>query len=178
VLLLKDVVGWPAEEIASALELTASSVNSALHRARQTISDAARDAAPRGAHADPPPEVLAAYVRSWETRDIDGLVALLRDNVVFAMPPHATWFRGADAVRTFLETPRFGAFWTRSLRIIPTRANGLPALVFYAAGPDDRVHRLHSIQVMRFEDGAVAEATTFIGATYLGGFDVAPTLPR
>src|SRR5215831_14929320 len=64
VLLLKDVVGWPAEEIAAALELTASSVNSALHRARQTISGA-----PRDAHEDPPPDVLAAYVRSWETRD-------------------------------------------------------------------------------------------------------------
>jgi RNA polymerase sigma-70 factor (ECF subfamily) len=173
VLLLKDVVGWPAEEIASALDLTASSVNSALHRARQTIAAARREAP-----EEPPPEVLAAYVRSWETRDIDGLVALLRENVVFAMPPHATWFRGAGAVRTFLQTPRFGAFWTRGLRVTHTRANGLPAIVFYAAGPDDDAYRLHSIQVLRFEDGAVAEATTFIGAAYLRGFDAAPALDR
>ena len=81
---------------------------SALHRARATVAGAPRDGS-----ADPPPEVLAAYVRAWETRDIDSLVALLRKDVVFAMPPHATWFRGAEAVRTFLETPRFGAFWTR-----------------------------------------------------------------
>src|SRR5690349_1671026 len=124
VLLLKDVVGWPAEEIAAALELTVPSVNSALHRARATVAAGAREA-----HEDPPPEVLAAYLRSWETRDIDGLVALLRSDVVFAMPPHATWFRGADAVRAFLETPRFGAFWARRLRLTPTRANGLPAIV-------------------------------------------------
>jgi len=173
VLLLKDVVGWPAEEIAAALELTLSSVNSALHRARQTVAAGAREA-----HEDPPPEVLAAYLRSWETRDIDGLVALLRSDVVFAMPPHATWFRGADAVRAFLEAPRFGAFWRRSLRSIQTRANGLPAMVFYAAAPDDESYWLHSIQLMRFEGGAVAEATTFIGAAYLHGFDVAPTLAR
>jgi RNA polymerase sigma-70 factor (ECF subfamily) len=173
VLLLKDVVGWSAEEIASALELTASSVNSALHRARQTVA-----ASPPDASEDPPPEVLAAYVRSWETRDIDSLVALLRKDVVFAMPPHATWFRGADAVRTFLETPRFGAFWTRGLRAIATRANGLPALVFYAGRPDEDVYWLHAIQVMRFEAGAVAEATTFIGPAYLHGFDAAPTLAR
>src|SRR3954462_11318917 len=77
VLLLKDVVGWSPEEIASALELTESSVNSALHRARQTVA-----AGPPEPHQDPPPEVLAAYVRSWETRDLDSLVALLRQDVV------------------------------------------------------------------------------------------------
>jgi len=179
VLLLKDVVGWPAEEIGAALELTLPSVNSALHRARQTVAAASRDAGdPSDVNEDPPPEVLAAYVRSWETRDIDGLVALLRKDVVFAMPPHATWFRGADAVRTFLETPRFGAFWTRGLRVAQTRANGLPAIVFYAGGPGDEAYRLHSIQVLRFAGGAVAEATTFIGAGYLRGFDVGPTFAR
>jgi RNA polymerase sigma-70 factor (ECF subfamily) len=148
-------------------------VNSALHRARETVAGA-----PRGSAGDPPPEVLAAYVRSWETRDLDTLVALLRQDVVFAMPPHATWFRGADAVRAFFQTPRFGAFWTRGIRATHTRANGLPALVWYAAAPDDDAYRLHSIQLMRFEDGALAEATNFIGATYLHGFDLPPTLPR
>src|SRR5262249_3567470 len=62
VLLLKDVVGWAAEEIASVLDLTLPSVNSALHRARQTVAASA----PRDAHEDPPPEVLSAYLRSWE----------------------------------------------------------------------------------------------------------------
>ncbi|HMF39777.1 MAG TPA: RNA polymerase subunit sigma-70 [Polyangia bacterium] len=171
VLLLKDVVGWAADEIASALELTVSSVNSALHRARETVA-----AAPRGAPEDPAPDVLAAYVRSWETRDLDSLVALLRNDVVLAMPPHATWLRGADAVRAFFQTRRFGAFWTRGLRAVHTRANGLPALVWYAGGGDEAIYRLHSIQVMRFRDGALAEATNFIGAAYLHGFDLAPTL--
>ena len=172
VLLLKDVVGWPAEEIASALELTESSVNSALHRARQTVA-----AGPPEPNEDPPPGVLAAYVRSWETHDIDGLVALLRQDVVFAMPPHATWFRGAAAVRTFLETPRFGAFWTRGLRVTHARANNLPAIIFYAGTPGTDTYQLHSIQVLRFEAGQVAEATTFIGPAYLRGFNVAPTFP-
>ena len=121
---------------------------------------------------------LAAYVRSWETRDIDGLVALSRKDVVFAMPPHATWFRGAAAVRTFLETPRFGAFWTRGLRVTLTRANGMPTLVFYTGAPDDEVYQLHSIQVVRFEGGAAADATTFIGPGYLRGFEIASTLKR
>jgi RNA polymerase sigma-70 factor, ECF subfamily len=166
VLLLKDVVGWSAEEIAGALELTLASVSSALHRARETVA-----ARPRGPVEDPPPEILGAYLRSWETHDLDALVALLRHDVVLAMPPHATWFRGAGAVAAFFQTPRFAAFWSRGLRALQTRANGLPALAWYPAGPDG-VHRIHSIHVMRFRDGALAEATNFIGAHYLRGFDL------
>jgi RNA polymerase sigma-70 factor (ECF subfamily) len=170
VLLLKDVLGWPAEEIAAALELTVSSVNSALHRAREAVA-----ACPRTSFPDPAPDVLGAYVRSWESHDVDALVALLRRDVVFAMPPHAMWFRGADVVSTFLRAPRFATFWARGLMATRTRANGLPALAWYIGDPDG-VHRLHSIHVMRFEEGALAEAVNFIGAYYLHGFDLAPEL--
>ena len=165
-LLLKDVLGWPADEIAAALELSVSSVNSALHRAREAVA-----ARPHGSFPDPPPDVLGAYIRSWESHDVDALVALLRRDVVFAMPPHAMWFRGADVVGTFLRTPRFATFWARGLRATRTRANGLPALAWYIGDPDG-VHRLHSIHVMRFEDGALAEAINFIGGRYLQGFDL------
>jgi RNA polymerase sigma-70 factor (ECF subfamily) len=172
VLLLKDVVGWSAEEIASALELSLSSVNSALYRARETVA-----ARPKGRMEDPAPETLGAYVRSWETGDLETLVALLQKDVAFAMPPHATWFRGADAVKAFLQTPRFATFWARGLRALPTRANGLPAVVWYVDGPDGALVP-HSIQVMRFVDGALAEATNFIGAHYLHGFELPASLPR
>jgi RNA polymerase sigma-70 factor (ECF subfamily) len=171
VLLLKDVVGWSSEEIASALELTVPSVSSALHRARETVA-----ARPRGRVVDPPGEILREYVRSWEERDLQTLVALLKRDVVFAMPPHASWFQGAEAVGRFLQTPRFATFWTRGLRAVATRANGLPALVWYTPGSDG-VYRPHSIHVMRFEDAKLAEATNFIGAHYLRGFDLPSELP-
>jgi len=167
VLLLKDVLGWPAGEIASALDLTVSSVNSALHRARETVA-----ARPRGPIPDPPPAVLEAYIRSWETRDLESLVALLRKDVVFAMPPHASWFQGAEVVRAFLQTPRFTRFWAGGLRMTQTRANGLPALAWYSAQAGDGIYRLQLLHVMRFQDGAVAEVTNFIGAHYLYGFDL------
>lgn len=170
-LLLKDVLGWSAEEVASALELSLSSVNSALHRARQTVADR-----PKGPLTEPPAEVVGAYVRSWETGDLDRLVALLRDDVSFAMPPHEIWFRGARDVHAFLQTPRFKSFWDRGLRGLLTRANGLPAVVWYVGGPDGFTGP-HSIQVMRFVDGALAEATNFIGAHYLHGFDLPSKLP-
>jgi RNA polymerase sigma-70 factor (ECF subfamily) len=169
-LLLKDVVGWPAEEIAAALDLTVPSVNSALHRARETVA-----ARPRGPALDPAPELLAAYLRSWEARDLESLVALLRNDVVFAMPPHAAWFRGVDAVRAFLQLPPFSVRWARGLRATPTRANGLPAFAWYA--PDDAgVQRLHSVQLVRFEEGGASEVTSFIGAHYLHGFDLPAVL--
>jgi RNA polymerase sigma-70 factor (ECF subfamily) len=172
VLLLKDVVGWSAEQIASALELTVSSVSSALHRARETVATR-----PRGRVDDPPGDVLREYVRSWEERDLQTLVALLKKDVVFAMPPYATWFRGATEVERFVQTPRFAAFWSRGLRAAHTRANGLPALVWYTPGTDG-VYRPHSIHVMRFDEGKLAEATNFIGAHHLRGFDVPSELLR
>jgi len=158
VLLLKDVLGWPSEEIAGTLELTVSSVSSALHRARETLGKAPP------APPEPPPEVLEAYVRSWEMHDLDGLVALLKKDVQFSMPPHSVWFRGREAVRGFLLTPRFQAFWAKGLKATLTRANGLPALLWH-------VPQLHSIQLMRFEGGQLAEALNFIGPHYLKGFD-------
>ena len=171
VLLLKDVVGWSAEQIASALELTLSSVNSALHRARETVA-----ARPQGRSEEPAPEVVGAYVRSWETGDLETLVRLLRHDVEFAMPPHAVWFRGAESVKAFLQTPRFDVFWARGLRGLRVRANGLPAVVWYVGGPDGFTGP-HSIQVMRFVGGTLAEATNFIGAHYLHGFELPARLP-
>ena len=92
------------------------------------------------------------------------------------MPPHGSWIRGAAAVAAFLQMPPFSLRWARGLRATHTRANGLPALAMYSPG-DDGLFRLHSIQVMRFEDGAVADATSFIGAYYLYGFDLPAVLP-
>ena len=167
VLLLKDVVGWSAEEIASALDLTVSSVNSALHRARETVKT------PADTTREPEPEVVHAYVRSWETHDVDGLVAMLRDDIVFAMPPHATWFDSRVEFERFLrETPSpFAARWAAGFRLVVTRANGRPAFAFYHQG------RRSSLQVVDFRDGKVAQIVAFIGDPYFRGFDVPETVP-
>jgi len=170
VLLLKDVVGWPSEEIAQALDLSVSSVSSALHRARETLA-----AAPRPSAVDPPLEVLNDYVRCWEERDLEGLVGRLREDIVFAMPPFASWFQGSEAVRGFLQSPQFAGFWARGLRALRTRANSLPALVWYTPRADGQ-WRAHSIHVVRFEGTQVAEATNFVGPHYLRGFDLPDAL--
>lgn len=171
-LLMKDVLGWAAEEIAAALGLTLASVNSALLRGRKAV---ARAAAPAD---EPPPETVRDFVRAWETRDLDALVTLLRNDVVLAMPPHPIWFQGADAVAGFFSTGRFRTFWSSVGHVTPTRANGLPAFAFYRA-PDDRgpLDR-HSIMVARFVAGRTAEMTVFIGVDYFAGFDLSATAKR
>ena len=168
VLLLKDVVGFSSEEIAAALGLSVAAVSSALHRARTAAPAPAGGASGDG----PAPEVLRAYMRAWESRDLDALLALLREDVVFAMPPYPLWFRGRPAVERFVTSPGFSAFWSSGLRLLPTRANGRVALVFYRDGGQVR----HSIQLPRFEGETVAELSNFLGATYLHGFQIPDTL--
>ena len=164
VLLLKDVVGWSAEEIASALELTVPSVNSALHRARETVK------MPASRSGDPEPEILRAYVRSWEEHDVDALVALLHDDLVFAMPPYATWFDNRVEFERFLRGSLFSKRWAGGFRLLETRANDRVAFAFYHQG------RRSSIQVLDFTDDKVAQIVTFIGEPYFRGFDVPETV--
>jgi len=155
--LLKDVVGWSAEDIADALEITVAATNAALHRARTTLALPARPG------SEPSPEALRAYIRSWEQRDLDALLGLLRDDVALAMPPHAMWFQG-PTVGAFLASRRFAGFWTHRYRLEATRANGQLALAFYRDGAP------HSIQLVTFVDDRVAEMVQFLGAEYVRGF--------
>ena len=165
-LLLKDVLGWSAEEIGAALGLSLASVSSALHRAREAVAGGQRRS------EEPRPHTAAAFIRAWEARDLAGLVALLREDVELAMPPYQMWLRGVADVSRLFQTERFAAFWAGALRVIPTRANGSPAYVFYRDG------QLHSIMVVRFVDERVAEMTVFIGPPYFAGFDLSATLVR
>jgi RNA polymerase sigma-70 factor (ECF subfamily) len=164
-LLLKDVLGWPADEIAAALSLSLASVNSAILRARQAVARVETRA------EEPSPETLRAFVRAWETHDLEQLVTLLQNDVALAMPPHEVWFRGRDPIARFFATPRFNVFWSNVARLVPTRANGLPALAFYRTTAEGTAAE-HSIMIMRFLGERVAEMTVFIGPGYFAGFDL------
>jgi RNA polymerase sigma-70 factor (ECF subfamily) len=161
VLLLKDVLGFSSEEIAEALSLSTPSVSSALHRARSampTLPEA----------GDAPRTLAAALARCWEKRDVEGLLALLRKDVIFTMPPWAMWFRGREAVAAFFDQPRFEAFWSSGIRTLPVRANGQQAIAFFR----DRGRTPHSIQIPSWDGHLIAEMVTFVGPAYLHGFDL------
>ncbi len=155
VLLLRDVLGWSASETAELLDSSVASANSALQRARATLEQRLPAGQPQP--DDRQRALVERYVRTWEERDLDGFVALLREDVVLSMPPWPQWYVGRAAVRqVFAEVSRQARF-----RIVPTAANRQPALAMYARGSSEAEWESHAIQLLSFQGGAIAVLTTF-----------------
>ena len=163
VLLLKDVVDFSVEEIGDALEMSTAAVSSALHRAREAMPARADECCERA----PSPEALREYIRCWEMRDLDGLLALLRSDVVLSMPPWPIWYEGRASVKAFITTKGFTTFWSSGLRLVPTSANGRAAVLFYR----DKGEVLHSVQVLGFDGTSFTEMCNLIGSPFLYGFE-------
>jgi RNA polymerase sigma-70 factor (ECF subfamily) len=141
VLVLRDVLGFRASEVAEMLDATTESVTSALKRARAAVQ---RQHATVAVHAPPPPPgspveeaLVAEFVRAYESNDLDGLVALLTDDIFMSMPPMPFEYTGRDVVREFVAS-FFAA--NRKYHLVPTRANGQPAFGVYVHSPDGLRH--------------------------------------
>jgi len=141
VLILRDVLDFSASETAEILELTVSSVNSALHRARMTLSNRYHGHEPQSSTSPPTDErtqwLLDHFVQAWESADVDGLVALLKEDAAFAMPPSPSWYQGPAAIGIFVAATVFGdggMFNGKAAgrwRLIRTNANAVPAFAIY-----------------------------------------------
>ena len=136
VLILRDVLGFHASEVAGMLEVTVESVNSALKRARASLQ---RRQQPAAGHEPPPASgspaedaIVAKFARAWESADLDTLVALLTNDVFITMPPVPFGYEGRDAVTRFCAS-QFAA--TRRFDLVPARANGQPAFGAYLRAP-------------------------------------------
>jgi RNA polymerase sigma-70 factor, ECF subfamily len=152
-LLLFDVLGWSAAEIAELLETSVAAVNSGLQRARATL-----EARPVARPAEEEERVvLERFVRAWEHVDVDGLVELLREDAVMAMPPEPAWFPGAAAIGEFFATVPAEGDLTR-IKLVPTRANLRPALAAYLDGEP------YGLMVFEIHDGRIAEIVGFADA--------------
>jgi RNA polymerase sigma-70 factor (TIGR02960 family) len=136
VLILRDVLGFHASEVAGMLEVTVESVNSALKRARASLQRRQQSAAghqPPPAAGSPAEEaIVAMFARAWESADLDALVALLTDDVFIAMPPEPFGYEGRDLVAHYWAR-QLGA--GRRFDLVPTRANGQPAFGAYLRVP-------------------------------------------
>jgi RNA polymerase sigma-70 factor (ECF subfamily) len=135
VLILRDVLGFHASEVADMLEVTVQSVNSALKRARASL----QRRQPAAGHQPPPvagspaeDAIVAMFARAWESADLEALVALLTDDVFIAMPPEPFGYEGRDNVARYWGR-QFGA--GRMFDLVPTRANGQPAFGAYLRVP-------------------------------------------
>jgi RNA polymerase sigma-70 factor (TIGR02960 family) len=180
VLILRDVLGWSASETAELLDGTVPAVNSALQRARARLQALGRPGREAWSPVQPPTDEERTLVRrdmdAHARADADGVIALLGDGVRFSMPPQEVRFEGRGAVAAFFRD-LFGPENPGDWRLVPTRANGAPAVANYirAFGEDD--YRAAVLDVFRIEDSLLVEITTF-GPEVFEAFGLPNTLPE
>jgi RNA polymerase sigma-70 factor (TIGR02960 family) len=161
VLILRDVLGFHASEVAGMLDSTTESVNSALKRARASL----QRRQPADAGREPPPApgspaedaIVTKFVSAWESADLDALVALLTDDVFISMPPMPFGYEGLDVVARFCAS-LFGA--GRRFDLVPARANGQPAFGAYLRPPDGIRHGT-GLYVLTLAGDRIAAMTRF-----------------
>jgi RNA polymerase sigma-70 factor (ECF subfamily) len=175
-LLLRDVVGFSAEETAHALRLGVAAANSALFRARETVAKklGGREA---GDFAESAGEIdealLGRYVRAYEEANVDELVALFHEDMTTSMPPYAAWISGRAANEAFYRAML--AKGPTGAHLVRTRANARPALAFYRADARGLPRRLRAIQVVGGRDGKIASVDHFILPTLAHVFGLPET---
>jgi RNA polymerase sigma-70 factor (TIGR02960 family) len=162
VLLLRDVLDWPAGKTAAALDLSVAAANSALQRARATLRERLpeRDA-PRPADLTPEERaLLMRFIAAHESGNVADAVSLMREDIRVTMPPMPYLYDGVAAVSELFRTGT-GANGPGEWIVRPTSANRMPAAACYLREPGEERARLFKFDVIRFVDGAIAEITTF-----------------
>ncbi len=163
VLILRDVLNYRARETASILGMSLSASNSALHRARVALARRypGREANP-ASHVDE--GLLKRYVVAWEAADIERLVALLKEEATFAMPPWPVWYRGRADIRLGMQRDIFAGWRPGQDRLQQVEANGQAALALYRRRLEDGPLQAAGIQVLTLSPGgdALADVTVFL----------------
>lgn len=171
VLLLMEVLGCSAAEVAETLETSVPSVNSALQRARATLTKRNDEPAEL---SDAQQGMLNRYVAAFERYDVDGLTALMRQDATFCMPPYSMWLQGPEEVRTWMLGLGCGC---RGSRLIPTAASGWPAFAQYRPNPEGG-HKAWALIVLELGGDRIAGVNSFLDVeTLFPRFDVPLTLP-
>lgn len=181
VLVLREALHWSAKEVAELLETSPAAVNSALQRARAALEEAAptEEEAPARPDEEDERRLLEQYLEAFAEYDVDRIVALLRYDVAFDMPPLPLWVRGPRAVEEFLLGPGAGC---RGSKLIALRANGLPAYASYKPDPAGGGWLPWSLTVLEPRAGAdgprVAAVHNFLAPFLPGLFDSFGLPPR
>jgi RNA polymerase sigma-70 factor, ECF subfamily len=175
VLLLRDVLDWQTDEVAEALEESPASVKSALHRARYAMARH-QQLPPQQNVAETDEEVfrtqLDAYIKAWESADVAGFVALLKEDCTFSMPPTPSWYAGRENVATLVSRTIFGGQAAGRWRLLPTWTNGQPGFGLYRLNEEDEIYRGYGIQVVTWDGDRIADIITFRNPALLEAFDL------
>ncbi len=177
VLVLRDVLGYRAAEVAEMLEISGASVNSLLRRARGAFESrlpaSGRERAPLP-NSTLEREIVARFAETVEAGDIDGMVALLSDDAWVTMPPLPHAYQGRDAIGAFLRgsAQRRGA----PLRVVTTRANGQPAFGCYLSVSEADLAPAYALFVLTLERDQISAITWFAGSSVFSQFGLPRTL--
>jgi RNA polymerase sigma-70 factor, ECF subfamily len=175
VLILRDVLGWHAAEVAELLGVSAPAANSVLQRARAQLVQASPAEDDLREPDDPADrELLDRYAAAFQSADVAALTALLREDATMEMPPQPYWFAGRDQVSRFLKSRVLTA--PGLFVLVPTSANGRPAFGAYMRA-DDGTYAGHGIQLVSVDGQQVTRIVSFNDAALLAMFGLPPSPP-
>jgi RNA polymerase sigma-70 factor, ECF subfamily len=165
VLMLRDVLGFSAQETADMLGTSVASANSALQRARATVADRSparsQQTTLRSLGQATLESLIERWIGAWERNDVQAFAALLAEDVSFAMPPLATWYRGRADVVEWARRYSINGEWR--WKALPTRANAQPTLAFYCWDDTAAAYLPFALNVLTLNDqGLVRDVTAFI----------------
>ena len=177
VLILREVLGFSAGEVADTLGTTVASVNSALQRARKAadarLPAQSQQAALRVLGDEQVREAVDRYVEAWAKGDVESLRALLAEDAVFSMPPWAAWWRGRETIAEFAKA---AVEFCAEARAVPARANGQVAIAYYQRDADTGRFAPAAIDVLSFEGAQIREITAFVTPGLFPRFGLPPEL--
>jgi RNA polymerase sigma-70 factor (ECF subfamily) len=174
VLILRDVLGFSARETAHVLETTSVSVDSALQRAHKTVDERlpsqSQQQTLRLVGDDELSQLVERYVAAWERNDVDAVVSMLAEDARLVMPPLPTWVSGREQVAIFLRLNPLSGL--KHWRLIPTSANGQPALAAYTWDEQTATFMPHSLSVLTLRESKIEAITAFMTPDPLAHLDV------
>jgi len=174
VLVLREVLGFSAREVAESLETTVASVNSTMQRARKTVDERlpeqSQQATLRTLGDERIRDLVQRYIDAWATGDVDALRALLAEDAVFSMPPWTSWWRGRETIAGFAKT---AVEVCPDTRPVLTRANAQPAVACYALDGQTGRYAALAIDVITLEGSLIKEITAFVNPGIFPRFGLA-----
>ena len=180
VLILRDVLGFSAREVAATLEMTPAAVDTALQRAHKTVDDRlparSQQATLHALGDERLREIVDCFVDAWERADVGSVVAMLAHDATITMPPRPTWYRGQAAVASFLRAVALAA--DKRWRLLPVNANGQPAVGEYLWNERTQNFAAEAVTVLTIADNLIADITSFRRPDLFAQFELPDHLER
>jgi RNA polymerase sigma-70 factor, ECF subfamily len=175
VLILRDALQWPAAEVASMLDMTVASVNSALQRARAQLSSVSPSSSSMSEPSSSDQrELLDRFVAAFEAKDVSAMVKIFTTDAVWEMPPFTGWYQGPENIVRLVDT-RCPAEGPGDMRLVPTRANGQPAFGLYMREGD--VYKPFNLPVLTLTRSGVSHVSCFFDLRLFETFGLPSSIP-